>query len=331
MASQSEHSASGTGKPKLLDQVRHAARVRHMALSTEKIYVNWIRRYILFHHKRHPLEMGKTEVSAFLTHLAVDGRVTSSTQNQALAALLFLYRTVLEKDFGWLEDVVRAKKPRRIPVVFTHEEACAMLANLNGVNWLIGKLLYGTGLRKMECLRMRVKDVDFARMQIAVHDTKGKQDRFTILPRTVVDAMKEHLILVRRMHERAMSDGYGGVELPFALDRKYPNAQYEWRWQYVFPAAKPSVDPRTGVRRRHHLYPTTFGRAMAHAVRKAGIAKHAGAHTFRHSFATRLLERGSDIRTVQELLGHKDVRTTQIYTHVLDSNSWAIQSPADEL
>lgn len=331
MASESGHSTSGMGKPKLLDQVRNAVRVRHMALSTEKTYVNWIRRYILFHHKRHPLEMGKMEVSAFLTHLAVDGRVTSSTQNQALAALLFLYRVVLEKDFGWLEDVVRAKKPRRIPVVLTHEEARAVLANLDGVNWLIGKLLYGSGLRKMECLRLRVKDLEFARMQIEVRDTKGRRDRFTILPRTVIDAMKEHLILVRRMHEQAMSDGYGGVELPFALDRKYPNAQYEWGWQYVFPAAKASVDPRTGVRRRHHVYPTTFGRAMSRAIRKAGIAKHAGAHTLRHSFATRLLEKGNDIRTVQELLGHKNVKTTQLYTHVLDSNSWAIQSPADEL
>jgi len=247
-----------------------------------------------------------------------------------LSALLFLYRHVLEQEFGWLDDVVRAKRPGHVPVVLTHAEAQTVLALLDGLNWLIGKILYGSGLRILECLRLRVKDLDFVRMQISVHDTKGKQDRFTMLPRSVVTPLQEHLKQVRAAHERAMREGYGGVELPFALAGKYPQATYAWGWQYVFPSLQPSMDPRSGVRRRHHINPTGFGRAVKQALRKAGISKHATAHTFRHSFATRLLEKGRDIRTVQELLGHQDVRTTQIYAHVLQSNSWAIESPADE-
>lgn len=231
MASETQHSNSGAGKPKLLDRVRGAMRVRHMALSTEKVYVHWIRRYILFHHKRHPLEMGKGEVSAFLTDLAVNGRVAESTQNQALAALLFLYRVVLEREFGWLDDVVRAKRPGRVPVVFTHDEARAVLVNLNGVFWLIGRILYGGGLRAMECLRLRVKDLDLTRMQVTVRDTKGRQDRFTLLPRSICSALREHLALVRKTHKVAMSEGYGGVELPHALERKYPDAQFALGWQ----------------------------------------------------------------------------------------------------
>jgi len=313
MASELPPSVTPSGKPKLLDRVRHEIRVRHMALSTERLYVNWIRRFILFHHKRHPAEMGRAEVSAFLTHLAVDGKVASSTQNQALSALLFLYREVLEQEFGWLNDVVRAKPSGHVPVVLTHAEARTILALLDGLNWLIGKILYGSGLRILECLRLRVKDLDFARLQISVHDTKGKQDRFTMLPRSVLAPLEEHLKRVRAAHEQAMRAGYGGVELPFALAQKYPRATYEWGWQYVFPAPQPSVDPRSGVRRRHHVDPTGFGRAVKQALQKAGISKHATAHTFRHSCATRLLEKGRDIRTVQELLGHQDVRTTQIY------------------
>jgi integron integrase len=320
MASEHHPSVTPSGKPKLLDQVRHEVRTRHMARSTERLYVNWIRRFILFHGKRHPADMGKKEVSAFLTHLAVDGKVSSSTQNQALSALLFLYREVLEQEFGWLDDVVRAKGRGHVPVVLTHDEARALLALLDGLNWLIGKILYGSGLRIMECLRLRVKDLGFVRMQISVHDTKGKRDRFTILPRSVAAPLQEHLKGARAAHEQAMREGYGGVVLPYAIARKYPKATYEWGWQYVFPAPRPSVDPRSGVRRRHHIDPTGFGRAVKRAVRKAGINKHATAHTFRHSFATRLLEKGRDIRTVQELLGHQDVRTTQIYTHVL--NAW---------
>lgn len=319
------------GKPKLLDRLRHALRVRHLARSTEKAYVYWSRRYILYHNKRHPLEMGKQEVEAFLTHLAVDQHVSASTQNQAFSALLFLYREVLERDFGWLDDVVRAKRPKRIPAVFTHAESMAILDRLRGVNLLVSKLLYGGGLRGIEALRLRVKDLDFDRCQIAIRDAKGQKDRVTILPKTIVQPVRKHLAKVRHGHEQAMREGYGGVELPDALARKYPRAPFEWGWQYVFPAAKPSIDPRSGARRRHHLDRSSIQRAVRKAMREAGINKHAGLHTFRHSFATRLLEQGTDIRTVQELLGHNDVKTTQIYTHVLNRNCWAIRSPADEV
>ena len=318
-------------KPKLLDRVRHAVRVRHLARSTEKAYVYWTRRFILHHNKRHPLEMGKQEVEAFLTHLAVDQHVSASTQNQAFSALLFLYREVLERDFGWLDDVVRAKRPKRIPAVFTHAESMAILDRLRGVNWLFCKILYGSGLRGIEALRLRVKDLDFDRFQITIRDAKGQKDRVTILPRTIVELLKKHLANVRRRHEQAMRDGYGGVELPYALARKYPTAPSEWGWQYVFPAVRPSIDPRSGARRRHHLDRSSIQRAVRKAMREAGIDKHAGLHTFRHSFATRLLEQGTDIRSVQELLGHNDVKTTQIYTHVLNQNAWAIRSPADDV
>ncbi|MFV1968514.1 MAG: integron integrase, partial [Pirellulaceae bacterium] len=236
-------------------------------------------------------------VEAFLTHLAVDRHVSASTQNQAFSALLFLYREVLERDFGWLDDVVRAKRPKRIPVVFTHAESMAILDRMRGVNWLVCKLLYGSGLRGIESLRVRVKDLEFDRLQITVRDAKGQKDRVTILPRTIVEPLKKHLTKAHALHERAMRDGYGGVELPYALARKYPGAPFEWGWQYVFPAAKPSIDPRSGVRRRHHLDRSTIQRAVRKAMREANINKHAGLHTFRHSFATRLLEQGTDIRT----------------------------------
>jgi len=317
------------GKPRLLDQVRNRCRVRHLALSTEHAYVGWIRRFILFHHMRHPLEMGATEAGDFLTHLAVVGRVSASTQNQALSALLFLYREVLERDFGWLEDVVRANKPKRLPAVFTPEEAVAIINELAGVRWLMGMQLYGGGLRLMECLRLRVKDVDFERLQITVRDGKGEKDRATLLPQTIVEPLKKHLGQMRDAHERAMREGYGGVELPYALARKYPHAEREWGWQYVYPADRPSIDPRSGARRRHHLDPSYLQKAVRAAICKLEIKKQAGCHTFRHSFATHLLADGVDIRTVQELLGHKDVRTTQIYTHVLKLNGFAVRSPAD--
>ncbi len=316
-------------KPKLLDQVRHRCRFRHLAWSTEQAYVGWIRRYILFHHKRHPLEMGKEEVTAFLTHLAVDGHVSASTQNQALSALLLLYREVLQQEFGWLDDVVRAKKPKRLPVVFTPEEAMAIIEELLGVRWLMGMLLYGGGLRLMECLRLRVKDLDFERLQVTVREGKGDKDRTTLLAAAAVEPLKHHLAQVREEHERALREGYAGVELPHALARKYPNADKSWAWQYVFPAARSSVDPRSGVRRRHHPDPSYLQKAVRAAIRKLGIQKHAGCHTFRHSFATHLLADHTDIRSVQELLGHKDVRTTQIYTHVLRSNGFAVKSPVD--
>jgi integron integrase len=264
------------GKPKLLDQVRHRCRLRHLALSTEHAYVGWIRRFILFHHKRHPLDMGTVEVSAFLTHLAVAGHVAASTQNQALSALLFLYREVLDRDFGWLEDVVRANKPKRLPAVFTPEEAAAIIGELAGVRWLMGMQLYGGGLRLIECLRLRVKDVDFERLQVVVRDGKGEKDRVTLLPQTIVEPLKKHLRRVRDAHERALREGYGGVELPYALARKYPQADREWGWQYVYPAERPSIDPRSGARRRHHLDPSYLQKAVHAAIRKLGIKKHAG-------------------------------------------------------
>jgi len=329
MTQSQETPVAQSGKPKLLDQVRQRCRVRHLALSTEHAYVNWIRRFVLFHHVRHPLEMGAKEVGDFLTHLAVDGHVAASTQNQALSALLFLYREVLERDFGWLDDVVRAKKPKRLPVVFTPEEAMAVVEELQGIRWLMGMLLYGGGLRLMECFRLRVKDLDFDRLQVIVREGKGDKDRVTLLPEAAVEPLKRHLVQVGEAHERAVREGFAGVELPYALARKYPNLDRELGWQYVFPAAGPSKDPRSGAWRRHHLDPSCLQKAVGGAVRKLGIQKHAGCHTFRHSFATHLLADGVDIRTVQELLGHEDVRTTQIYTHVLRLNAFAVKSPVD--
>ena len=273
----------------MLDRVRHAIRLRHLALKTEHAYVNWTRRFILFHNKRSPIDLGKTEVSAFLTHLAVNGNVAASTQNQALAAILFLYRNVLERDFGWLDDVVRAKKPKRIPVVFCAEEAELIIDALTGVWWLIAKILYGGGLRIAECLRLRVKDLDFERLEITVRDGKGAKDRVTLLPETVVESLQEHLKRVRQQHETAMKAGYGGVQLPFALARKYPNAQFEWGWQYVFPAPRPSRDPRSGAYRRHHLDESGMQKAIRAALRKLGINKPAGCHTFRHYADSRIM------------------------------------------
>jgi integron integrase len=315
--------------PKLLDQVRHRLRLKHHAASTEKQYVSWIRRFILYHDKRHPRELGRKDIERFLTHLAVERNVASSTQNQALAALLFLYREVLEQPFEWLEDVVRAKKPKRLPVVFSKPEAEAVLLQLNGLNWIMAMLLYGSGLRLKECLRLRVKDLDFEQLEITVRDGKGAKDRVTILPRRVVTPLQEHLATVRQQHEIAIQSGYGGTYLPAALEQKYPRASLEWPWQYVFPAKHPSRDPRSGTYRRHHLGESVLQGAVKQAIARAKIQKHAGCHTFRHSFATQLLAAGTDIRTVQELLGHQDVRTTQIYTHVLGTNRAAVRSPAD--
>ncbi|MGH8604752.1 MAG: integron integrase, partial [Gammaproteobacteria bacterium] len=294
-------------KPRLLDEVRHAIRRKHYSLRTEQSYTQWIRRFILYHGKRHPREMGAVEVERFLTHLAVDGKVASSTQNQALNAIVFLYRSVLQQELGWLENVEHAKRPRRLPVVFTREEAQAILTRLEGTRWLMASLLYGAGLRLMECLRLRVKDLEFKRRQIVVREGKGAKDRVTMLPERLIEPLRLHLEKVKARHQKDLSEGFGTVFLPYALERKYPNANREWAWQYVFPAFKRSIDPRSGVERRHHLDPTVLQRAVKQAVRTAGFTKPGSCHSFRHSFATHLLEGGYDIRTVQELLGHKDV------------------------
>lgn len=315
--------------PRLLERVRECCRVRHYSVRTERAYVGWIRRYILANGKRHPRDMGPVEVQAFLTHLATHGHVAASTQNQALSALLFLYRVVLEVKLPWMEDVIRAKRPRRVPVVLSRGEVERVLAALDGVNWLMAGLLYGSGLRLMECLRLRVKDVDFARNEIAVREGKGRKDRRVPLPAALRNALQRQLARARILHEADLAAGHGEAHLPHALARKYPGAGREWGWQFVFPATRLSRDPLDGKLRRHHLDAAVLQRAMKRAVRRAGIVKPATCHTLRHSFATHLLESGHDIRTIQELLGHKDVATTQIYTHVLNRGGQGVLSPLD--
>lgn len=317
--------------PKLLNQVRYAIRARHYSIRTEDAYVQWIRRYILFHGKRHPRDMGATEINEFLTDLAVRGKVAASTQNQALSALLFLYKEILHQDIGSLKSVIRAKKPARLPVVFSREEVRDVMYHLAGMKWIMAYLLYGSGLRLMECIRLRVKDVDFSYNQIIVRSGKGNKDRVTMLSQKVKEPLKKHLETVKATHDRDLSEGYGNVYLPYALERKYPNAGTSWGWQYVFPALKRSIDPRSGMERRHHIGGMVLQRAVKEAVKKAGIAKPASCHTFRHSFATHLLEDGYDIRSIQELLGHKDIATTMIYTHVLNKGGQGVLSPADRL
>jgi len=317
--------------PKLLDQVREAIRLRHYSIRTEQAYTDWIKRYILFHHKKHPQEMGAAEVERFLTHLAVQGKVAASTQNQALSALLFLYKEVLKVDLPWLSEVKRAKKPRRLPVVLTVEEVKRVLARLDGQHGLMADLLYGAGLRLLECARLRVKDVDFAMGQITVRDGKGEKDRVTMLPRSVFEPLRAYLDKVKVLHEHDLEEGFGEVYLPHALDRKYPHAAKEWGWQYVFPAAGRSVDPRSGKERRRHVDEQSLQRAVKKAVRAAGLTKPASCHTLRHSFATHLLQSGYDIRTIQEWLGHQDVSTTMIYTHVLNRGGHGVASPLDRI
>ena len=315
--------------PRLMDSVRAAIRVRHYSFRTEKAYVDWIRRFILFSKKRHPRDMGGPEVAAFLNHLANDRQVSSATQAQALAALLFLYKRVINVALPWIGDVVRAHRPKRLPTVLTREESQRVIAHLRGVHWLIAGLLYGSGLRLLEALRLRVKDVDFYHRRILVRDGKGAKDRVTILAKSVATALEAHLKNVRVLHDDAVTRGFGGVELPYALERKYPHAHLRWGWQYVFPAARPARDPRTGKTRRHHVHEESVQRHVRNAARAAGLEKPVSPHTFRHSFATHLLEAGYDIRTVQELLGHKDVSTTQIYTHVMAPGKNAVHSPFD--
>ncbi|MCB0307301.1 MAG: integron integrase [Calditrichaeota bacterium] len=317
-------------KPKLLDQVRNQLRLKHYSIRTEESYVNWIRRFILFHKKRHPREMGAPEVATFLTHLAVKGQVAASTQNQALSAILFLYREVLNINLEDFSSFVRAKRPEKLPVVFTKSEVRRVLDQLEGIHKLMGVLLYGSGLRLMECVRLRVKDVDFEYSQITVRDAKGQKDRITMLPKSIHPHLQLHIKKVRVIHEEDLLEGYGEVYLPYALDRKYPNASKEWHWQYVFPASKRSHDPRSGKTRRHHYDESNVQKIIKTAIARAGVNKPGSCHSLRHSFATHLLENGYDIRTVQELLGHKDLKTTMIYTHVLNKGGRGVNSPFDE-
>jgi integron integrase len=295
---------------KLLDQVRDALRRQHYSYRTEESYVYWIRRFILFHQKRHPRELGLAEVEQYLTHLAVNEQVAASTQNQARSALLFLYREVLHIAIDDPREIVTARAPRRLPTVLSRQEVKAVIAHLSYPYRLMAQLLYGSGLRLMECLRLRVKDLDFVQLQVLVREGKGDSDRITMLPDSLVAPLQEHLAVLRLAHNKELAAGRGAVSLPTALARKYINAEREWGWQYVFPARADSEDPRSGRRLRHHLDPSTLQKAVRTAVKAAGLTKHASCHTFRHSFATHLIEAGYDIRTVQELLGHSDVRTT---------------------
>ena len=316
-------------KPKLLDQVRHVIRRKGYSYKTEKSYVGWIKRYILYHNKRHPKDMGPQEIEQFLTHLAVDLNVAASTQNQALQAILFLYREVLRTPIDVHLNYLAAKRPRRLPVVLTREEVQLVLNAMDGVPKLVAQLLYGSGLRLIEALRLRVHDLDFSQHQIIVRDGKGFKDRVTVFPDSLIAPLQEHLERVRLTYQRDLESGYHGVSLPYALERKYPSAPRQWGWQYVFPASHLARDPRSGIFKRHHLHERVIQRAVRRAAQVAGIAKHVTPHTFRHSFATHLLEAGYDIRTVQELLGHKDVKTTMIYTHVMNKGPYAVQSPLD--
>lgn len=306
-------------------------RAKHYSLSTEQTYTDWIRRFIFFHKKRHPNELGTQGVKEFLTHLAVKLNVSASTQNQALNALVFLYKQVLRKPFGELKEIPRANRPKRLPTVLTQAEVRLLLSGLTGTSNLMISLLYGTGLRLMELLRLRVKDVDFQKNHVFVRDGKGEKDRITMLPENLREALTKHLAKVRILHERDLQFGNGRVFLPYALERKYPAMDKEWSWQYLFPSQSLSKDPRSGVIRRHHVHPSALQKIFHRAIQLSGIAKHAGPHTLRHSFATHLLESGSDIRTVQELLGHKHVQTTMVYTHVLNKPGVSVKSPLDRL
>ncbi len=325
-----EKPSPGAVKSRLLDRVREEIRKRHYSRRTEKTYAGWIRRFIIFHGKRHPNEMGETEISQFLSHLAVSGKVSASTQNQALSALLFLYRQVLCRELEWVSGIVRAKRPLHLPVVLTREEVRALLGQIQGVEWIMASLLYGAGLRLLECCRLRIKDADPIRKEIVVRNGKGGKDRITMLPIKIIPHLKIHLESVRIQHTADLIKGMGSVELPGAIDRKYPRAAWEWGWQWIFPATRFYNHPETGRKRRHHLHESVLQKAVRNAAFRAGIKKHATCHSLRHSFATHLLEDGYDIRTIQELLGHSDVATTMIYTHVLNRGGHGVRSPLDE-
>jgi len=313
----------------LLEVVRERIQAKHYSRRTEEAYTNWIKKFVAFHHKQHPRDMGASEVEAFLTDLAVNGKVSASTQTQALSALLFLYRDVLGIDLPWMDGLVRAKPSQRVPMVLSVNEIHRLMANLEGMYSLMARLIYGSGMRLMECVRLRVKDVDFDRLEVTVREGKGRKDRVTMLPQSLVPELQAHLQKVQVLFDMDRKDDIPGVEMPDALAKKYPNAGKEWGWFWVFPASGLSDDPRTGIHRRHHIYEQNIQRAIRVGVKKAGIAKPATTHTLRHSFATHLLESGYDIRTIQELLGHSDVSTTMIYTHVLNKGGRGVVSPLD--
>lgn len=323
--------APGGRAPSPGEALARGFRLRHLSRNTEKAYTGCIRRFLLFHGRRHPLSLGKPQIEAFLSHLAVNRVVSASTQNQALSALLFLYRDIYGAEFPWLDDVVRARRPLRLPTVLTRDEVARVLARLSGTPALMAGLLYGGGLRLMECARLRVNQIDFDRREILVRDGKGRKDRRTILPVRLVAPLRSHLDVVRRKHERDFGEGLGAVELPDALARKYPNASREWLWQWVFPASRRYRDAKTGERRRHHFHESGVQRAVRQAAREADIPKRVTCQTFRHSFATHLLEDGYDIRTIQQLLGHRDLKTTMIYTHVLNCGGAGVKSPLDRI
>jgi len=318
-------------KRKLLLRVRDTLRTKHYSRRTEEAYLGWIRRFILFHGKRHPADMGAAEINSFVSHLAIKKKVSASTQTQALSAILFLYRHVLGREIGELGEIVRARRTRRLPVVMTRQEVRAVLRHLDGDKKLMAALMYGTGIRLLECLRLRVQDLDFARNEITVRDGKGSKDRITMLPESLREPLQKHLLRVRDIWEKDCAEGFGQVMLPDALSRKYPGAEAEWRWQWVFPQRKRWIDHATGKQGRHHVDESLLQKSVKQAVRRAGIVRRATCHTFRHSFATHLLEDNYDIRTVQELLGHKDLRTTMIYTHVLNRGGRGVRSPMDNL
>lgn len=318
-----------SAKPTLLEQVRHHLRLKHYSIRTEETYVQAVKQFILYHNKRHPQEMGVEEIRQYLSHLANQGQVSASTQNVALSALLFLYREVLGREMEFIDGIERPKRPTRVPTVLTREEVRRLLGQLSGRHHLMASLLYGTGMRLMECVRLRVKDIDFGYMQITVRDGKGEKDRRTILPFTLAEPLKCQLAAAKALHQEDVKRGYGRVYLPYALERKYPNAAREWAWQYAFPAVNLAADPRSGAVRRHHASEDALQREVKKAIKRAGITKRASCHTLRHSFATHLLEDGYDIRTIQELLGHSDVQTTMIYTHVLNKGGKGVKSPLD--
>ena len=315
---------------KLLKRTQRLLRAKHYSRMTEKAYLGWIRRFILFHSKRHPVRMGRNEIEQFLSHLATKQKVAASTQNQALSALLFLYRRVLEKPIDSRIDAVRARRPKRVPTVLSREEVRAVLGSLDSTYALMARILYGGGLRASECARLRIKDLDFPLLQIIVRDSKGKRDRITILPETMMPSLKAHLNRVREIHRQDLSQGFGSVHLPYSLARKYPNAEREWIWQYAFPSSRLTPDRTGSTVRRHHISVSSLQKAVSRAAKLSRVEKRVTTHTFRHSFATHLLEAGYDIRTVQDLLGHKDVKTTMIYTHVLKRGGYAVKSPLDQ-